>query len=379
MSQSTATSRIAFFFSTSGHSGVDKSVQLLIPELCQRGYHIDLLRVRKHGPYVEEQHNLRQIDLGTAHTMTALRAVMRYLRDNQPTALLADKDRCNRVALLAKRLAQSPTRVVVSSGTIMSENLKRRSWLEKRLHHWSFAHLYPHAHAIITPSRDAAVDLAKISPLSLAQISVVPLPIITNDLQQLAREPVEHPWLVEKTQPVIVSVGELNDRKDQSTQLRAFAQLRRSRVCKLLILGKGGDLEKLQQLAKQLNIDDDVDFLGFQSNPYPYIAAADVFIHTAKFEGFGMVMVEALALGTQVVASNCIGGPNEILNNGEFGRLVGVGDTNGLAEAIEKSIVQPLASAQQLRNSVAKYTVASSTNSYLDALGLASHPTGSAA
>ena len=370
--------RIAFFFSTSGHSGVDRTAKLLIPEFCKRGYQVDLLKVRKHGPDIPPMENLKIIDLGTSHTMSALGAVKRYLKSANPDVLLADKDRCNRVALLAKILSKSTTRVVVSSGTIMSKNLKNRSWLEGVFHRFSFNHLYPKAHAIITPSNDAATDLAAISKLREEQITVVPLPIIGDDLFVMASQTVSHEFFNHDNNkdkknnetPVIISVGELTERKDQTTQLKAFALLLKKQACKFLILGKGKDESMLKALCEELGIQDHVSFLGYQDNPYKYLIKADVFIHTATFEGFGMVMVEALALGKPVVAADCLGGPAEILQNGKLGVLVPVNDANALATGIQKTLSETTSSLnseskQRRVEGVQQYTLPLSVKSYL--------------
>lgn len=365
--------RIAIFFSTSGHSGVDKTAELMVPQLLKLGYQVDILKVRKHGPNLEKSTTtftkLNIIDLKTSHTMTALNAIKKYLMTYKPDALLSDKDRCNRVALLAKLLTKSNTKVSVSSGTIMSENLKNRSWLEVAFHKLSFNYLYPYAYSIITPSKDAATDLASVSSIKNEKITVVPLPIISPEFLKLSTENVDHPWLNNKAEKVIISVGELNDRKDQSTQLRAFAELSKKIACKLLIIGKGKDENILKLLAKELDIEEKVDFLGFKENPYKYIQKADIFIHTAKFEGFGMVMVEALALGVPCIAANCIGGPNEILQDGKLGKLVPVGDHSSLAKAIIETLQNPIPK-ETLINSVSKYTVEQSTQAYLNTMGL---------
>lgn len=364
--------RIALFLSTSGHSGVDRSMALLIPELCQRGYRVDLLKVRRHGPNLDFKHpNYRVIDTGTRHTALTTGAITRYLKQYQPKALLADKDRCNRIAIKAAKRAKVATKVVLSSGTIMSENLKNRSWLEVQQHHRSFKKLYPLAHSIITPSIEAADDLAEVANLARDTIKVVPLPIITDEILNQSYEAVDHPWLTQKDQPVLVSVGELSPRKDQTTLLKAFAIARQNQAMRLIIVGKGKDLEALQQLANDLNITDAVDFMGFQTNPYTFMRAADLLVHTATFEGFGMVLVEAMALGTAVVATRCSGGPPEILREGKLGLLSPVADEQALANNILQSLSTPVADQAALIEASQAYTVAASTDAYLAAMGLA--------
>ena len=346
-------------------------MQLLIPELCKRGYQIELLKVRRHGPNLNFEHpNFTVIDTGTRHTLLALRFVYRYLKRSEPYVLLADKDRCNRVALLAKILSNTATRVVVSSGTIMSENLKRRPLLDVWQHRLSINYLYPRAYAIITPSCDAADDLAAISTLSRHQITVVPLPVITPAVLAKAEVASSHPWLTQKTAPVLIAVGELSPRKDQTTLIQAFARARKQCRMKLLIVGKGKDLKKLQQLARQLNVADDINFCGFQSNHYNLMKLSDLFIHTATFEGFGMVMTEALALGTRVVAVDCPGGPHEILDNGRLGKLCPAGDANRLAQAILTVLDTADTNQQQRIESTRPYTIEASATAYLKAMGI---------
>lgn len=358
--------KIAVFCSTSGHSGVDRSMQLMIPELCRRGVFVDQIKVRKHGPNLSlDSEYFREIDSGTSHTMTALPALVKYLKRERPDVLLSDKDRANRVALLAKMLAGVDTRVVVSSGTIMSENLKHRSVMEVIWHKLSMNYLYPKAHAIIVPCEDAAVDLAAVSSLSREQISVVPLPIIDDELSCQAAEPVEHPWLQGESVPVFVAVGELSERKDHASLLKAFAQLKIHHAARLIIVGKGKEEESLKNLADTLDIRGDVDFVGFQNNPYKYIARATALVHTATFEGFGMVLVEALALGKPVIAVDCMGGPKDILQRGSIGYLVPMNNLSSLTVAMVDCIAGQASNTERYMQAAQPYTVKQSVDAYL--------------
>ena len=91
---------------------------------------------------------------------------------------------------------------------------------------------------------------------------------------------------------------------------------------------------KLRQLAASLGIVDDVVFLGFSSNPYPWIAHAKAIAHSAKFEGLPTVMIESLIIGKLIVATDCPTGPREILDQGRAGLLTPVGDAEKMAEAL---------------------------------------------
>ena len=168
---------------------------------------------------------------------------------------------------------------------------------------------------------------------------------------------------------MLLSVGRLEPEKGFETLLEAFQLVRKKRIVKLVVLGSGRLRDRLLLLAQKLGISNDVELLGFVSNPYPYMRHASLFVLASKREGFGNVIVEALACGTRVVSTNCPG-PVELLEGGKLGRLVPVGDSRALAEAIETDLVAPLASDVDLFCSLAKYAVDASAKSYIDTFEL---------
>jgi len=153
-------------------------------------------------------------------------------------------------------------------------------------------------------------------------------------LDSKASEPVGDPRI---QQPYILSVERLEEsQKDTTTLLHAYKTLKEQYHIteKLYLLGKGRDKEKLQRLAVQLGLHDDVVFLGFTPNPYPWIKQARLIAHSAKMEGLPTAMIEALLLGKLIVATDCPTGPREILDEGKAGLLIPVGDAQQMADAI---------------------------------------------
>ena len=108
-----------------------------------------------------------------------------------------------------------------------------------------------------------------------------------------------------------------------------------------MILGEGEERASLEALARQLKCQDDVALPGFVPNPYPYMAAAGVFVLSSAWEGFGNVLIEAMALGVPVVSTDCPSGPAEILGRGRYGTLVPVSDVDALAHAITATLEHP--------------------------------------
>lgn len=366
---------IACFFATSGHSGVDRLVGHLLQGFAAAGHEVDLLQIRHHGPYLQElPKGVNRIELDASHVGTALLPLMRYLRRERPAVLLCDKYRVNRVALLARGLARVNTRVVVRIGTTVSVDLASRSRLQRWFETLWMRLLYPHADAVITPSQGASLDLARVARLPAAQVRTVPSPLIGADVREKATQPVDHPWLANKDRPVILGVGELSSRKDFATLIRAFARVRAELAVRLIILGEGRQRENLLALARELGVAEDVSLPGFNRNPYAYMVQADVFALTSLWEGAPVVLIEALALGKPVIATDCPSGPREILQEGRYGSLVPMGDPVKLAAALLQVLHHPpppKASVEAAR----PYEIARATAAYLAACGIMARPT----
>jgi len=283
--------------------------------------------------------------------------------------MLSDKDRVNRTALLARVLACVRTRLILSSGTTISIDLASRGPFERSLQRFSMKHFYPFADNIIVTSRGVADDMAAYTGLARDRIQVVPCPVVSEDLFLKELPLPDHPWFLPGEPPIILGAGELCERKDFGTLIKAFARVHENRRCRLIILGKGSQKEALTALAHALGVGNDVDLAGFKIDPYSYMAHASLFVFTSRWEGLGFVLIEALAVGTPVVSTDCPSGPREILADGRYGPLVPVGDVIALTQAIKKTLDHPLPGTL-LRKAALPYEIERSTSAYLQAMGL---------
>jgi glycosyltransferase involved in cell wall biosynthesis len=363
--------RIAVFVATSGHSGVDRVIGNLVRQFDVWGLPVDLLKIRNHGPDLDADSmpNVRLVNLGTSHVASSLPALVRYLRRERPAAMLADKDRVNRTAILARRLSGERIRLAVRIGTTVSVNLASRGAFERWQQRTSMRLLYPLADCVIVPSAGAADDLAEYTGIDRRRVRVIRSPIVAPEVRRKAGEPVDHPWLVERELPVILGVGELGHRKDFETLVRAFALARRRRPCRLIILGRGRKRGDLLRLAQELGVEEDLDLPGFHPNPYAFMAGADLFVLSSRWEGMPVVLVEALALHTPVVSTDCRSGPREMLAGGALGALVPVGGVEPMADAIVDWLGAEPAAAD-FEEAVADYRIEVSACAYLRALGI---------
>ncbi|MEA3278432.1 MAG: glycosyltransferase [Pseudomonadota bacterium] len=361
---------IAVFVATSGHSGVDRVMTNLVRQWAAWGLRVDLLQVRGHGPHIADPPaNLRLVDLGARHVLSALPALARYLRRERPVALLSDKDRVNRTAILARSLACSSTRLVVRLGTTLSRNLESRGPVERWVQRRSVRWLYRKADRLLVPSLGVADDLVAYTGFPREQISVVRSPIVTPLLAEQVLLETGHPWFSDRSVPVILGVGELGYRKDFETLIRAFARLRETRPCRLIILGRGRRRERLEALARELGVVDDLDLPGFHSNPYAFMARADLFVLSSRWEGMPVALIETLACRTPVVSTDCPSGPREVLGGRSVGQLVPVEDDRAMAEAMETMLDRRVPAAE-LEDAVSEYRVERSAADYLRVLGV---------
>jgi glycosyltransferase involved in cell wall biosynthesis len=363
--------RVAVLISLSGEGGVERMVLNLVrvfaavPDLA-----VDLVLIRDESRHLQTiPDNIRVIRLGVRHSLLAVPAIARYLRRERPDALLAAKDRAGRAALRARTLARVPTRVVIRLGTTLSEAIKGRSALLRWFRYRPIRAAYRHADAIIAVSEGVAADVLSIAGLPPERVRVVRNPVVTADLSRQAAADVAHPWLSDPAVPVVMGIGRLTRQKDFPTLIRAFAQLRRVRPVRLLILGEGADRAALIDLARTEGVAADVALPGFQANPYAWLARARLFVLSSAWEGSPNALTEALALGVPVVSTDCRSGPRELLGGGRHGPLVPVGDVAALAAAMRETLDHPLA-PETLKAAVRDYEAETSARHYRQVLGL---------
>lgn len=360
--------RIAVFVSFSGTGGVERMVLNLVQGFADLETRVDLIPVRKESVQFDVlPPSVKVVDLGSSHTLGSLPGLVRYLKTERPDALLAAKDRANITAVLARRMAGVSTRLVLRMGTTVSAAMAGQHPMKERLWYLRMRMLYPFADAVVAVSKGVAQDLKDNAGLNPSLLRVIPNPVITPKLISLSEEEPDHPWFQDSSVPVLLGVGRLTRQKDFPTLLRSFAIVRRTRPCRLIILGEGRDREALHSLAQALGISEDVAMPGFSENPYAHMRRAALFVLSSLWEGSPNVLTEALALGTPVVSTNCPSGPKEILEDGRFGPLVPMGDPDTMACAIMKTLDHP-PEKSLLKSAVQAYTVEKSSRKYLDTL-----------
>ncbi|HYN76959.1 MAG TPA: glycosyltransferase [Lamprocystis sp. (in: g-proteobacteria)] len=361
---------LAVFASFSGSGGVERMLINLIRGFVDLGQPVELVLVRAEGPHLSRlPGSVERVQLDARHTLFAAPALARYLRERRPAALLVAKDRAGRAAVVARALAGSGTPITLRLGTNLSTAMADRPAVDRWLRYLPIRLLYPRIDRIVAVSAGVADDIARLARLPRQAIQVIHNPVITPELATQAAQPCPHPWLADPRTPVICAAGRLERQKDFPTLIRAFALLQGRRPCRLLILGEGQARPRLEALIADLGLAPRVALVGYQDNPYAFLARAALFVLSSAWEGSPNVLTEAMALGVPVVSTDCPSGPAEVLDGGRFGRLVPVGDAAALVTAIEATLDRPLPAAL-LRSAVGEYEQSRSARRYLEVLGL---------
>ena len=362
---------LSVFASFSGAGGVERMLINLIRGFVDLGQQVELVLVRERSPHLRRlPPEVEQVRLGVEHTQLAAPALARYLRRRRPAALLAAKDRAGRTAVIARAIAGTGTPIALRLGTNLATAMADRGALQRWLRYTPIRLLYPHIERIIAVSAGVADDTARISRVDPTRITVIRNPVITPELAQQAALPCPHPWLGEGQPPVIIGAGRFQRQKAFPDLIRAFARMPDRTDHRLMILGEGTGRPALESLIDSLGLGGSVALPGFQTNPYPFLSRAGLFVLSSAWEGSPNVLTEAMALGTPVVSTDCPSGPAEILDGGRYGPLVPVGDVDALAGAMAATLDRPLP-AETLRAAVAEYEQGRSAAHYLETIGLA--------
>lgn len=333
--------KIAFFIPSCHGGGAERVMVTFANAFAKKGIETDLVVCSLTGPYVDEiDKRVNVFDLKKDRVSRSLPALLRYIRENKPTAMVSCQAHANIFAVIAKLLSREKFRLAIREASTPSMARKTGNSkfpVKTRVVSFLQRRLYKYADFVIAPSKGVALDLVenKIAPES--KVYVIYNPVDIEMIQERMKEPVSHPWFKESV-PVILSAGRLTKPKDYPTLIKAFGIVEKRTPCKLIILGEGEKRKELEELVKELGLEGKVDMPGFVENPFAYMARASVFVLSSLWEGLPNVLIQAMVCGTPVVATDCPNGPREILDGGRYGVLVPPADSEKLSEAILKEI-----------------------------------------
>ena len=346
--------------------GAEISLLRLALELRERGLQVSIAVHRIDAEARALAGDLDLVSLAAGRTLTAVYKLTVLLRKRKPKFLVSALTHSNIIATLAARCPGVATRVVVTEHAPMSSMLWLYPGPRYRAIYKLMPLVYRLADAIVAVSEGIRADFAPaLGAAARGKFTVIHNPVLRHDWQALAQEPVDDPWFKAGVPPVILSVGRLNPEKNFTMLIRAFAALpAKAPPARLAIIGEGPERVALQALIEALHLGARVRLLGQIDNPFAYMRRARLFVLTSHFEGFGNVLIEAMACGLPVISTDCPVGPREILSGGRYGTLIPVDALLALSEAIQTQLQRNDPPAQAMARAQ-EFTAERSVDGYL--------------
>lgn len=319
----------------------------IVNELYKRGWSVDLVVGSAIGPIKKQiKSEVNVVELGFTSTSKGLWRLIRYIRKRRPEILFSTITHVNILATLATRLSGTKTKVILREATTPSKAFANLGSAMKRNIRLSKL-IYPWADAFVAVSEGVKQDLIHFCKIKPDKIECIYNPVVSDELFQKAQEQPTHKWLNKnKDYKVILGAGRFAIPKDFVTLIRAFDIVRKKINTRLIIIGnQQADINEyniIKEEVSQLGLEELVDFPGFQSNPFVYFKAVDVYVLSSIHEGLPSVLIQALACGTPVVSTNCASGIKEILGEEKYGFIVPIKQPQSLANAIVNQLLSPM-------------------------------------
>lgn len=335
---------IALFVATLNSGGAEKMMVNLANGFAGREIKTDLVLSAATGPYLKEvDSKVNLFDLGSTRISKSIGLLRKYLKANRPDILISTQVHVSIAAVIARKTTFGlRTKLIIREASTFSMHSKRRTAIKDRAINALAGFFYRFADGYIAVSEGVRKDLSEFTGIPQRRISLIYNPVVNKRLFEKAEEPASHPWLQQTDVPVILACGRFIRSKDYPTLLRAFRLLRNERMARLIILGddpdREGEFERVSELARELQLSEDVCFPGFTDNPYVFMKNSAVFVLSSMYEGLPGVLIQAMACGCPVVSTDCPSGPAEVLENGRYGQLVPVGDHQMMAQAMLRTL-----------------------------------------
>jgi glycosyltransferase involved in cell wall biosynthesis len=338
--------RVAFVLPNFGGGGAERVQLVLIKALIAAGHGVDLLLAHRRGELIPLlPSGVRVVDLEAARLASALPALAAYLRHERPDTLVAVMWPMTIITSAAHLAVRSRARLVLADHAILSRQYA--TGLQRQLLRWTVRLFYPRADVRIVCSEGSADDLTALSGISRSLFTLLRNPLeLPNPLPPAASA--ERWW--NGASDRVIAVGNLHPVKNHALLIEAFAAVAAERPqAKLLVLGEGPLRPALEAQIEELGLRGRITLAGFQLDPWPFLASADLFVMSSSHEASPLVLVEALHAGLRIVSTDCQSGPAELLDDGHYGMLTPVGDPAALTRAMVEALALPSDDERQRR------------------------------
>ena len=341
---------IYFVISAMGGGGAEKVLSLILNYLDREKFSPRLILFKKEGEYLGSiPSDVEITNLNKKSKWDFLKLLFRLrqiIKKENPDIIISFMHYTNIITVLSNLALKNRPKVIISERNYHRMYLPcaRAKVLRRALLYFT----YRRAFKIIAISEGIKKAIVEDIKVDESEVKVIHNPIDIKKILTLKEENVSHKFFRnDKKLPVLISVGRLEKEKNFPLLIRAFAIVRENRPAYLIVVGQGKLRNDLNALVRQLGLEGCVDFVGFQKNPFTWMEKADLFVLPSMWEGFGNVIIEAMACGTPVISTNCPVGPGEIIENWKNGALVKTNDAFEMSKAISE-----LLGNEALRNKI---------------------------
>lgn len=334
--------KITFFLASMEGGGIQKATLRLMQELIRLGWSPELVAINGKGPLKDEvpiKSNF--IDLGVARTRYAFFSMLKFLISHKPLIGVSAQTHLNVLLIILKKLTGYPKRLIVTEHITFTKDHLHHRKLSERIRPTLIYLFYPMASAVVAVSTDAAKSIKKYASYK-KNITVIENGLDLDEIRSLTLSSSSGQSIMcTADENMVVGLGRLSLQKNFPLLMDAFSKLDLPKS-RLVIMGDGEDKNDLLDLGRKLKIEDRFILPGFVKNPYAVLAKARVFVLSSNWEGFCNVVIEALACGVPIVATDCPGGPGNLLKDQPFARIVPMNDPIAMSVAIKSILESPI-------------------------------------
>lgn len=332
--------KIIFCVPTLGKGGAERVITNLANHFTDKGLFEVFILCKPEGEYLAllnekiKIYNISKNIRFIPHFISSTYLIFKYCQLIKPDILLSTLPTSNIKCAIVKKITKCKFKFIAREANIVFKSSLNRLFKSPKQFaiNATYKMSYLCADSIIANSKDTKDSIINCYNIHEKKIRILPNPVFSSDIYKMAKEKTNDDIL---NSTFILAVGRLVDQKGFDTLIKSFALvLEKGIKVDLVILGDGPLLNDLKNLSIELKIEDKVHFKGFVQNLYPYYKNCSIFVLTSRFEGFGNVIIEALAFGKPIVSTKCAGGPLYILQNGENALLASIDNTKEISEAL---------------------------------------------
>lgn len=347
-----AKKNIFFVITSLEGGGAEKFTITLLKNFNHLYYNLFLIVFNNNGPYKESIPDYVQIidfkKTSRYKFFNIIFKLSKLIDFYKPDTIFSILEYTNLVVYCAKLFTKfKPKNIIFTVHAFLSLFIKNQKF--GFLKNIIYKLILKKCNTLIVPSNGVKIDLINNYNISNNQIKIIHNAIDITEITKLSEEDLPLKYL--KSKPYIIAVGRLHKEKDYPTLIKAFSIISDSICENLLILGTGEDHNSIKQIIFDLNLENRIELVGFQINPYKFIKHASALVLSSKYESFGIVITEAMALGVPVVSTDCPSGPKEIINDGAYGLLTIVSNPDDLAQKIKLLLTDQKLKENIIKNS----------------------------